>query len=195
MSVVVPAPESAHHSDIDLSDAALPIGPILEAAFREAVTEMALITPEGLSLAWSLWGISAPPDGLSASLQSLAATIQSRTGLSIEVDDELDTHFAVRVEAAVYKIVEEALTNVMRHASAQSVTISLKHGAGTLTVVITDDGDGFEPEHRALTPGSGMGLLCMEERARLLDGTVRIQSAPGQGTVVEGTLSIPEGRR
>ena len=87
------------------------------------------------------------------------------------------------------------MTNVMRHASAQSVTISLKHGAGTLTVVITDDGDGFEPEHRALTPGSGMGLLCMEERARLVDGTVRIQSAPGQGTVVEATLPIPEGRR
>lgn len=100
----MPAPESARHSDIDLSDAALPIGPILEAAF-------------------------------------------------------------------------------------------LEHGAGTLTVVIADDGDGFEPEHRALTPGSGMGLLCMEERARLLDGTVRVQSAPGQGTVVEATLPVsPPGR-
>lgn len=166
---------------------------------RRRLAALRVLADEALattrSLAWSLRGTSAPPDGLSASLQSLAATIQSRTGLSIEVDDELDTHFAVRVEAAVYKIVEEALTNVMRHASAQSVTISLKHGAGTLTVVITDDGDGFEPEHRALTPGSGMGLLCMEERARLLDGTVRIQSAPGQGTVVEATLPIPEGRR
>jgi signal transduction histidine kinase len=91
--------------------------------------------------------------------------------------------------------VEEALTNVMRHASARSVTISLMHSGGTLTVVIADDGDGFEPEHRALTPGSGMGLLCMEERARLLDGTVRIVSAPGRGTVVEATLAVREGRR
>jgi len=101
------------------------------------------------------------------------------------------TRFGVRVEAAVYKIVEEALTNVMRHASARSVTISLDHGGGTLTVVIADDGDGFEPDHRALTPGSGMGLLCMEERGGLLDGTVRIQSAPGLGTVVKATLAVP----
>jgi signal transduction histidine kinase len=147
------------------------------------------------SMAWSLRGSAAPPDGLSTSLRSLAEAIQSRTGLSIEIDDRFDTRFAVRVEAAVYKIVEEALTNVMRHAAARSVTVSLMHSDGTLTVVIADDGDGFESEHRALTPGSGMGLLCMEERARLLDGTVRIVSAPGRGTVVEATLSVPEGRR
>ena len=143
------------------------------------------------SLAWSLRASAAPPDGLGASLRSLATTIQSRTGLSIEIADDVDTRFPVRVEAAVYKIVEEALTNVMRHASARSVTISLKPSGGTLTVVVADDGEGFEPEGRALTPGSGMGLLCMEERARLLDGTVRIQSAPGQGTVVEAALPVP----
>lgn len=162
---------------------------------RRRLAALRVLADEALattrSLAWSLRGSAAPPDGLSASLRSLAQTIESRTGLSVVIDDELDTRFAVRVEAAVYKIVEEALTNVMRHASARSVTISLDHGGGTLTVVIADDGDGFEPDHRALTPGSGMGLLCMEERARLLDGTVRIQSAPGQGTVVKATLAVP----
>lgn len=96
-----------------------------------------------------------------------------------------------RVEAAVYKIVEEALTNVMRHASAPVVTIFLRHGGDMLAVVIEDDGVGFEPEHRSLTAGSGMGLLCMEERARLLDGTLKIESAPGKGTVVRATLPVP----
>jgi signal transduction histidine kinase len=232
VSVVVPAPESSHRSDIDLSDAALPIGaggeaiPMLVAATMlrgetgeelcffvqvlDAEASPSAPLPPALehqpvvdfsmadealattrSLAWSLRGSVSPRDGLSASLRSLAQTIRSRTGLSVVIDDELDTRFAVRVEAAVYKIVEEALTNVMRHASARSVTISLDHGGGTLTVVIADDGDGFEPDHRALTPGSGMGLLCMEERARLLDGTVRIQSAPGQRTVVKATLAVP----
>ena len=166
---------------------------------RRRLAALRVLADEALattrSLAWSLRGSAAPPDGLRTSLRSLAEAIQSRTGLSIEIDDQFDTRFAVRVEAAVYKIVEEALTNVMRHASARSVTISLVHSAGTLSVVIADDGDGFEPEHRALTPGSGMGLLCMEERARLLDGTVLIVSAPGRGTVVEATLSVPEGRR
>ena len=72
-----------------------------------------------------------------------------------------------------------------------AVTISLIHTADTLTVTIEDDGAGFEPELRALVPGSGMGLLCMEERARLLDGTLHITSAPGKGTTVRATLPVP----
>ena len=74
------------------------------------------------------------------------------------IADEIDPRFAVRIEAAVYKIVEEALTNVMRHASARSVTISLTQAGDTLTVVLADDGEGFEPEHRSLTPGRLCGI-------------------------------------
>jgi PAS domain S-box-containing protein len=165
---------------------------------RRRLAALRVLADEALattrSLAWSLRASAAPPEGLGASLRSLAETLQSRTGLSIEISDEVDTRFAVRVEAAVYKIVEEALTNVMRHASARSVTISLSQAGDALTVVVADDGEGFEPEHRTLTPGSGMGLLCMEERARLLDGTVQIDSTPGRGTVVRAALPL-EGRR
>ena len=161
---------------------------------RRRLAALRVLADEALattrSLAWSLRASAAPPEGLAASLRSLAETIQSRTGLSIEIADEVDTRFAVRIEAAVYKIVEEALTNVMRHASARSVAISLTRSGDTLTVVIADDGEGFEPERRSLTPGSGMGLLCMEERARLLDGTVHFESAPGQGTVVRAALPV-----
>ena len=170
----------------------------LEGHQRRRLAALRVLADEALattrSLAWSLRASAVPPEGLAASLRSLAETIESRTGLTIEISDEADTRFAVRIEAAVYRIVEEALTNVMRHASARSVRISLKQAGDTLSVVITDDGDGFEPARRALTPGSGMGLLCMEERARLLDGTVSIESAPGQGTVVRATLpALPPG--
>lgn len=162
---------------------------------RRRLAGLRVLTDEALattrSLAWSLRATSLPPEGLAASLRSLAENIGSRTGLTVEISGEIDTRFAVRVEGAVYKIVEEALTNVMRHASARSVTISLQHSGDTLAVVVQDDGAGFEPEHRALTPGSGMGLLCMEERARMLDGTVEIESAPGKGTVVRATLPVP----
>jgi signal transduction histidine kinase len=161
------------------------------AALR-ALADEALATTR--SLAWSLRAPVAPPEGLAASLRSLAATVEERTGLSIHFSGEVEARFAVRVESAVYKIVEEALTNVMRHASARSVTISLRHSGGTLTVTIEDDGAGFEPRHRALTPGSGMGLLCMEERARLLDGTLEIESGPGRGAAVRATLPVPEAR-
>jgi signal transduction histidine kinase len=161
---------------------------------RRRLAALRVLADEALattrSLAWSLRASAAPPEGLAASLRSLAATIQSRTGLSIEVTGDIESRFAVRVEAAVYKIVEEALTNVMRHAAAGSVTISLHQAGGTLSVVIEDDGDGFEPENRALTAGSGMGLLCMEERARLLDGALQIESSPGKGTVVRAALPV-----
>ena len=162
---------------------------------RRRLAAMRVLADEALattrSLAWSLRASIAPPEGLAASLRQLAATIGARTGLVIEICGEVDTRFAVRTEAGVYKIVEEALTNVMRHASARAVTISLIHTADTLTVTIEDDGAGFEPELRALVPGSGMGLLCMEERARLLDGTLHITSAPGKGTTVRATLPVP----
>lgn len=131
------------------------------------------------------------PEGLAGSLRSLAATIGSRAGSKVEIRDEVEMRFAVRIEAAVYKIVEEALTNVMRHASATSVTVSLTHSGETLTILVEDDGAGFEPEHRSLMPGRGMGLLCMEERARLLDGTLWIECTPGTGTVVRATLTVP----
>jgi two-component system sensor histidine kinase UhpB len=162
---------------------------------RRRLAALRVLADEALattrSLAWSLRASTAPPEGLAASLRSLAATIQSRTGLAIEITEQLDTRFPVRIEAAVYKIIEEALTNVMRHTSAASVRISLRQSGEVLTVEIADDGEGFEPERRSLTAGSGMGLLCMEERARLLDGRLWIESSPGKGTVVRSTLPVP----
>jgi PAS domain S-box-containing protein len=158
-------------------------------AALQVLADEALATTR--SLAWSLRASAAPLEGLGESLRSLAATIGSRTGLSIVVTGQVEARFGVRVESGVYRIVEEALTNVMRHAAARSVRISLKHADERLTVAVEDDGAGFEPTHRALTAGSGMGLLCMEERARLLDGTLEIRSARGKGTAVRLLLPVP----
>ncbi|HVW31751.1 MAG TPA: ATP-binding protein [Acidimicrobiia bacterium] len=161
---------------------------------RRRLAALRVLADEALatarSLAWSL-RTTAPPEGLADSLRSLAATIGARTGLDITFGGAPDARFGVRIEAAVYRIVEEALTNVMRHAAARVVRIAVDHAGGQLTVVVEDDGAGFEPERRALTPGSGMGLLCMEERARLLDGSVVVDSAPGRGTAVRLALPVP----
>jgi len=162
---------------------------------RRRLAALRVLADEALattrSLAWSLRASAPPPEGLDASLRSLARTISSRTGLTISMSGEIAARFAVRVETAVYKIVEEALTNVMRHASADVVTIALNHDGDVLTILIEDDGSGFEPQNRSLTPGGGMGLLCMEERARLLDDTLHIESAPGRGTVLRAVLPVP----
>ena len=165
---------------------------------RRRLAALRVLADEALattrSLAWSQRGFGADPEGLATSLQSLAATIESRTGLSISFTGEVAARLPVRVEAGVYRIVEEALTNVMRHAGATTVTISFAHAGDDLAVLVEDDGSGFETAKRSLTPGSGMGLLCMEERARLLDGTVSIDSAPGNGTAVRLTLPVGSAR-
>jgi PAS domain S-box-containing protein len=162
---------------------------------RRRLAALRVLADEALattrSLAWSLRATAGPPEGLQASLRSLAATLEARTGLSIALTGGVETRFAVRVEAAVYRIVEEALTNVMRHAGARSVTVSLAHSGDRLSVAVEDDGAGFEPAARGLGAGSGMGLLCMEERARLLDGSLEVDSAPGRGTVVRLVLPVP----
>jgi signal transduction histidine kinase len=167
----------------------------LQGSQRRRLAALRVLADEALattrSHAWSLRAQAAPPEGLAESLRSLAATIGSRTGLSIEFSGDVETRFGLRIEAAVYRIVEEALTNVMRHASATTVTISLHHSGERLTVVVEDDGAGFEPTGRTLTAGSGMGLLCMEERARLLDGFVDFDSAPGRGAAVRLSLPVP----
>ncbi|HEY4409980.1 MAG TPA: PAS domain S-box protein [Acidimicrobiia bacterium] len=165
---------------------------------RRRLAALRVLADEALattrSLAWSLRASTAGTEGLEGSLRSLAATIQSRTGLAIAFSGEVAARFPIRVEAGVYRIVEEALTNVMRHAAARSVSVSLTHTGDRLTVVVEDDGTGFEPAERSLTAGSGMGLLCMEERARLLDGTVSIDSASGRGTAVRLTLPVGSAR-
>ena len=80
---------------------------------------------------------------------------------------------------AIYRICQEALTNVARHAQARQVTVSLRADADRLHFELHDDGRGFDP---AAPGGSALGLLSMSERAREIGGDLRIQSAPGQGT-------------
>jgi signal transduction histidine kinase len=93
-------------------------------------------------------------------------------------------------ELAVYRIVQEALNNVVKHAQAQDVQVELKYGA-QLTIFIRDDGRGFEMPDRAdaLTDRGHFGLIGMRERAELIGAQLVIQSSPGFGTTIE--LQVP----
>jgi two-component system, NarL family, sensor histidine kinase UhpB len=95
------------------------------------------------------------------------------------------------METALYRIVQECLTNTAKHANANRVTITLKEETDRVYARITDDGEGFDYEALLKTPGQerGLGLAGMNERAVLLDGILNIHSAPGQGTIIE--VSIP----
>ncbi len=100
------------------------------------------------------------------------------------------------METALYRIVQECLTNTAKHAKANRVTITLKEEIDRVYARITDDGDGFDYHALLVTPGQerGLGLAGMNERAVLLDGTLNIHSTPGQGTVIEVTIPLPSVR-
>ena len=87
----------------------------------------------------------------------------------------------------MYRILQEALTNVARHAQARVVGVVLKHENTVLELVIRDDGVGFDPA-AALREASGLGLHGMQERVALLGGSVQIESRRGHGTMIRARI-------
>ena len=88
----------------------------------------------------------------------------------------------------LYRVVQEALGNVARHARAELVEIHLTYGEGALRLSICDDGQGFDPE-REVREGQGLGMTTLRERIELLGGWLRINSTPGNGTALQ--MEIP----
>lgn len=95
------------------------------------------------------------------------------------------------VEATAFRVAQEALTNIARHARASAATVSLRLREGILTVLVEDNGVGFDPAQTSRM-GRRVGILGMEERASLIGGRLRIHSQPGQGTRVELTVPVEE---
>ena len=95
------------------------------------------------------------------------------------------------MELALFRIVQEALSNVKRHSGARSVRVRIEFGAGAVKAVVSDDGRGFEAPRRLsdLASERSLGLAGMEERARMLGGRVSLESRSGAGTTI--TVEIP----
>ena len=130
--------------------------------------------------------------GLVPALRWLASDLEDRTGVRADLDaDESIARLPPDVELGVFRMCQEALHNVERHAGPCSVRIHLSRDENQLKLVIADDGCGMRVDEPTSNPArSGkLGLLGMQERARLLDGTVHVVSSPGIGTQVE--ISVP----
>jgi signal transduction histidine kinase len=115
-----------------------------------------------------------------------------RTGLRETLTCELlAQRLPTATETACFRIVQEALTNIARHAQAQTVSVTLMQANHTLHLTIQDDGVGFDQNHlsRAKAKGTSLGLLGMEERGTLIGGQLSIASTPGQGTRI--ALQVP----
>ena len=124
--------------------------------------------------------------GLLAALRWYGERFSRRAGVEVEVvGEEMDSRLASEVETELFRICQEALTNVGKHAQASKAVVTLDVGEDGIRMRIADDGVGFDVEERQTSDGvSGWGLLNMRERALVVEGVLRVVSAPGEGTEV-----------
>lgn len=120
--------------------------------------------------------------GLAAALERLAHEWQARYKIPVDVVIQLNDRLPGEIETALYRIVQEALTNIARHAQAKSASILIEKHGDAVRAIVEDDGVGFDPS--AQRGERHLGLLGMRERAELLGGTLTIESAPERGASV-----------
>ena len=128
--------------------------------------------------------------GLPATLTTYLRTFSHRTGIRAQLAETMEARLAPDIEVTVYRIVQEALSNVARHSGATACTVSLNAGGGVLRLVIEDNGRGIGPVANRLTAGRGLGLIGMRERAQALGGTFTVKEREGGGTIVAVTLPL-----
>ena len=120
--------------------------------------------------------------GLVPALERLVETFNKQTGMQVDLEPRLgDERLPSEVETALYRIMQEALTNVVKHAQANHVSIVLARREGSVTALIEDDGRGFTPGE---TREDGLGILGMQERIALVEGHLTVESSPGGGTTL-----------
>jgi signal transduction histidine kinase len=125
--------------------------------------------------------------GLAAALERLRDTFSEQTGMRVDLESQIPARLPADVETALYRIVQEALTNIVKHAQAGAVSIVLARKARTVTALIEDDGRGFAQGRS----GEGLGLLGMSERLALLGGKLKVESRPGAGTTIIAEVPLP----
>lgn len=127
--------------------------------------------------------------GLIAGLEELAVRLQETTDLAVEIRCEDDLHFDGPTRVALYRIAQEALNNAAKYSKASLISITLLADSESFTMMIEDDGIGFDLEKAlAIRDGATYGLVGMRERAEMAGGMLRIASTPGKGARIDVRL-------
>jgi two-component system sensor histidine kinase NreB len=126
--------------------------------------------------------------GLVTALERLTTTFERQSGIVVDLEAGLSAQarLPTETETALYRIVQEALTNMLKHAAPRRASVLLTPKERTLLLVVEDDGSGFDP---ATAGNGGLGLDGMRERVHLLDGTFKLESSPGSGTTL--VIEVP----
>ena len=130
--------------------------------------------------------------GFGTAVHALAEEMTDQTDIKIRIKDKLQQEVSPDLALVLYRIVQEGLTNIIRHAQANQVTIDLVQNGNLLHLVIEDDGKGFDPAQ--ILPEEGkrhLGLISMHERAELIGGNMEMYSAPGEGTTIKVQVPLP----
>jgi len=126
--------------------------------------------------------------GLAGALQALAEENAARSGIEIGAELDLSNERGGEEERIVYRLVQEALTNVVKHAHASQAEVSAKEGDGAIRIVVRDDGDGFDSSSAT----AGRGLRGMRERIELLGGEIDVTSTPTEGTKITACVPLQD---
>ena len=149
---------------------------LVEAALAETETIMWRLRPAGVEQL-----------GFEAALHTLADTFQRCHGVPVDIHLSAVDELSPAVESAAYRVAQEAMINAVKHGTPTVISVLASRRGPTVTLVVEDDGTGFDPS--APLRDRGAGIVGMRERATALGGRLDIESAPGQGTTVR--LVVP----
>ena len=156
---------------------------------RDLMTLLRAASDEVRRIATDLRPAALDFGGLPCAIEHLARDFQRRTGVACKVAIQTPLHTSPATAICLYRICQESLTNIGRHARATHADVLLTSDADGLTMTISDDGRGFVPD--AAEASGSLGLLGMRERARIARGSLEIDSAPGQGALIVAKVPAP----
>jgi two-component system sensor histidine kinase UhpB len=127
--------------------------------------------------------------GLAATLEGLVRDSQRRhPSVALSLRHDLPVDLGPSITLAIYRVVQEALRNAVKHSRVQQIKVELRAGSNDLQLSVCDSGVGFDPSAALL--GKGLGLVSMQERLRLVNGELTVRSAPDVGTAIQARVPL-----
>jgi signal transduction histidine kinase len=166
-----------------MSNVAHDIDPSLQGRIQEIGTILDQVEKQLRKLSHELRPTILEDLGLAPALESLAESVSTRAGLSIQIHSSLSGRYAQKIETALYRVIQEALTNVTKHAHAKHVEIRVSRVMKHLECLVQDDGVGFDSRSvLACAARGGLGLIGIRERLNAVGGAMQIDSVVSRGT-------------
>lgn len=128
--------------------------------------------------------------GLEAAIRDLGGALTDRVECRVSVDAALETRLTAETEFVLFRVAQEALANVAKHADAATVQVRLGRRPGWADLDVVDDGRGFEPTEAGSANGRHFGLSAMRERVGAVGGSLKVASRPGGGTTLRASVPI-----